>query len=208
MSEEAEIGHCSDAQVVNEKEDTQHAVRDDRPDAYPKGLQLKLLTLSLMFAVFIMALDTTILCMLEYALPVPWYTSAYLLPLMSLQPTMGKLYSFLPVKPLFIAAMIIFEAGSVLCASAPSSNIFIMGRVISGVGAAGIYAGGMIVITTAVPIERISIYLATLSSMWALAALIGPPLGGAFTDSHRLTWRFCFWIDLRKGADIWRVSLR
>jgi MFS family permease len=121
---------------------------------------------------------------------------------------MGKLYSFLPVKSLFIAAMITFEAGSVLCASAPSSNIFIMGRVISGVGAAGIYAGGMIIIMTAVPLKRISIYLATLSSMWALAALIGPPLGGAFTDSHKLTWRFCFWINLRKAADIWGLTIR
>jgi MFS family permease len=127
---------------------------------------------------------------------------------MSLQPTMGKLYSFLPVKSLFIAAMITFEAGSVLCASAPSSNIFIMGRVISGVGAAGIYAGGMIIIMTAVPLKRISVYLATLSSMWALAALIGPPLGGAFTDSHKLTWRFCFWINLRKVVDIWGLTIR
>jgi MFS family permease len=119
---------------------------------------------------------------------------------MSLQPTLGKLYAILPVKQAFVAAMVTFEAGSILCASAPSSNIFIIGRMISGVGAAGIYAGGMIIIMTAIPLKRISIYLATLSSMWALAALIGPPLGGAFADSRRLTWRFCFWINLRKSV--------
>jgi len=81
-----------------------------------------------------------------------------------------------------------------------------MGRAISGVGAAGIYAGGMIIITTAVPLKRISIYLATLSSMWALAALIGPPLGGAFADSPRLTWRFCFWINLRKVTTVYTIA--
>jgi len=111
---------------------------------------------------------------------------------MSLQPTLGKLYTYLPVKPVFVVAMITFEAGSILCAAAPSSIVFIVGRVVSGIGAAGIYAGGMIIITTAVPLKRIPIYLATLSSMWALAALVGPPLGGVITDSRRLTWRFCF----------------
>ena len=118
---------------------------------------------------------------------------------MSLQPTFGKLYSFVPTKPAFMAAMATFEVGSILCASAPTSNIFILGRVISGIGAAGIYAGGMVIITSAVPLKRIPIFLATLSSMWALSAIIGPILGGAFSDSRKLTWRFCFWINLRKN---------
>lgn len=197
---------------------------DDEADKYPQGAKFILLTIALMLAVFIMALDTTIIgesksegdeTMLTtpQATAVPkitsrfhsikdigWYTSAYLLPLMSLQPTFGKIYSFYSVKPIFSIAMLAFEVGSVICATAPSSGAFILGRAISGIGAAALYSGGMVIIMSAVPLSRISVYLATLSSMYAVASLTGPPIGGLFTDSARLTWRFCFWINLREWS--------
>ena len=116
---------------------------------------------------------------------------------MSLQPTFGKVYSYFRVKPVFLAAMFTFEVGSVICATARTSYAFIIGRVIAGIGAAAIYAGGMVIIISTVPLSRLSIYLSTLSSMYAAASLTGPPLGGVFTDSPKLTWRFCFWINLR-----------
>ncbi|KAF2797223.1 MFS general substrate transporter [Melanomma pulvis-pyrius CBS 109.77] len=172
-----------------------------------KGLNLYLLTIALMLVVFMMVLDTTII---STAVPsitsqfhsiddIGWYSSAYLLPLMSLQPTFGKIYSFFKVKPILLSAIVVFEIGSVICASAHSSYVFILGRLVAGIGAAAIYAGGMIIITSAVPIHRISIYLAALSSMNAIAAMAGPPLGGVFTDNAKLTWRFCFWINLPFG---------
>ncbi|PSN65489.1 MFS general substrate transporter [Corynespora cassiicola Philippines] len=119
---------------------------------------------------------------------------------MSLQPTFGKMYSFFPVKTVFVMAMVIFELGSVICATAPNSYALIIGRVVAGIGAVAIYEGGMVIITSAVPLDRVSIYLATLTSMNAAASLSGPPLGGLFTDSKRLTWRFCFWINLRNSS--------
>jgi len=119
---------------------------------------------------------------------------------MSLQPTFGKLYSYYNVKYLFLGALVTFELGSIICAVAPSSTGFILGRVVAGIGAAAIYAGGMTIISYAVPLTRISVYLAVLSSASAVAAMVGPPLGGVFTDSKRLTWRFCFWISLRKSV--------
>ncbi|KAH7121300.1 major facilitator superfamily domain-containing protein [Dendryphion nanum] len=174
---------------------------------YPKGIRFILLTLALMLAIFIMALDTSII---STAIPsitsefhslddIGWYTSAYLLPLMSLQPMFGKIYTFFTIKPLLIASMLVFECGSIICAIAPSSYVFIIGRVVAGVGAASIYAGGTIIITSAVPLRKLSMYLSALSSMYAVANLSGPPLGGIFTDSAKLTWRFCFWINLPLG---------
>lgn len=198
-----------------------------KSDDYPKGFRFVLITISLMLAVFIMALDTSIIgrstiyyelkssntvanAHMPSATAVPkitssfhsiddigWYSSAYLLPLMSLQPTFGKIYSYYRVKPVFLGAMFTFELGSIICATAQTSYAFIVGRVVAGVGAAAIYAGGMVIITSAVPLSRLPIYLSTLSSMYALASLTGPPLGGVFTDSAKLTWRFCFWINLR-----------
>jgi MFS family permease len=198
-----------------------------KSDDYPKGFKFVLITISLMLAIFIMALDTSIIgrstiyyelksfntventhILLATAVPnitssfhsiddIGWYSSAYLLPLMSLQPTFGKIYSYYRVKPVFLGAMFTFELGSIICATAQASYSFIVGRVIAGIGAAAIYAGGMVIITSAVPLSRLPIYLSTLSSMYALASLTGPPLGGVFTDSAKLTWRFCFWINLR-----------
>jgi MFS family permease len=117
---------------------------------------------------------------------------------MSLQPSFGKIYTYFPIKTIFVFALLCFEAGSLICALTPSSRIFILGRVVAGVGAAAIFGGGMILIQLAVPLSRISMYLSILSSMYGVASMTGPPLGGAFTSSAKLTWRFCFYINLRE----------
>jgi MFS family permease len=72
---------------------------------------------------------------------VGWYGSAYLLACCSFQLLFGKLYTFYAVKTVFLANVLLFEVGSVVCGAAPSSAAFIVGRAISGVGAAGIFAG-------------------------------------------------------------------
>jgi MFS family permease len=118
---------------------------------------------------------------------------------MSLQPTFGKVYTYFPIKTIFLFALLCFEAGSLICALAPSSSIFMLGRVVAGLGAAAVFSGGMILIQLAVPLSRISVYLSILSSMYGVAGLTGPPLGGLFTSSARLTWRFCFYINLRES---------
>jgi MFS family permease len=116
---------------------------------------------------------------------------------MCLQPTFGKIYSYFRIKPIFLLAILVFEAGSLICALSSSSNIFILGRVIAGLGAAAIFGGGMIFVQLAVPLTRMSLYLSILSSMYGVAGLTGPPLGGLFTSSNTLTWRFCFYFNLR-----------
>ena len=93
----------------------------------------------------------------------------------------------------FFTAVLIFEAGSVVCAAARSSAIFIVGRAISGCGAAGVYAGVLTMVAQAAPMEKRPIYLASVISMFALAAIVGPLIGGALTD--RVSWRWCFWIN-------------
>jgi MFS family permease len=53
----------------------------------------------------------------------------------------GQLYSFYSMKTLYMAALFVFAIGSVLSAAAPSSPAFIVGRALSGLGAAGMLAG-------------------------------------------------------------------
>lgn len=59
----------------------------------------------------------------------------------SFQLIYGKLFKFYSVKVVFLAAVVIFEIGSLICATAPSTNVFIFGRALAGVGSAGINAG-------------------------------------------------------------------
>ncbi|KAI9660436.1 MAG: hypothetical protein M1821_009786 [Bathelium mastoideum] len=93
----------------------------------------------------------------------------------------------------------VFEVGSILCAAAPASTAFIIGRAIAGIGTAGAISGVVNIITHTVPLRHRAAYLGTVGGICGLASLTAPVLGGAFADSH-LTWRWCFWINLPFGA--------
>lgn len=66
--------------------------------------------------------------------------------------------------------------------------MLIIGRAIAGVGAAGLFSGGMTIIGYSVPLQHRPMYIAALSSMFGVASIVGPILGGTFTDN--LTWRW------------------
>jgi MFS family permease len=82
---------------------------------------------------------------------------------MALQLTFGKIYTFFDIKTVFLIGLVTFEAGSVICATSSGSTMFIIGRVVSGVGGAMVYAGGQTIIGYAVPLGRVSIFMSTLS---------------------------------------------
>ncbi|CAO1601946.1 hypothetical protein XANCAGTX0491_005584 [Xanthoria calcicola] len=128
---------------------------------------------------------------------VGWYSSASLMTQLALQPTFGRLYLLSNIKLVYTAALPVFELVSTICATAPSSIIFILGRAISGAASAGIWSGAFIICTWLVPFPPCALHISVVTSMYDVA---GRLLGGVFTDSDNLTWRFCFGVNLRMEA--------
>jgi MFS family permease len=116
---------------------------------------------------------------------------------MSLLPTCGRIYTCFNVKRSYCIALLVFEVGSVICAAAPNSITLILGRSIAGVGASGLMAGSAVIISHSVAIHKRATLFGMLSAIYGVASVAGPLIGGVLVDTPKLTWRFCFWINLR-----------
>lgn len=84
-------------------------------------------------------------------------------------------------------SIIIFEVGSAICGAAPNSPVFIVGRSIAGLGSAGIFAGGMMIMIPMIPLHKRPMFQGMFGMVFGLASVLGPVVGGAFT-SH-ISWR-------------------
>lgn len=116
---------------------------------------------------------------------------------MALLPTCGRIYTFYDIKWSYIILLLIFELGSIVCAVATNSTTLIVGRAVSGIGAAGLLSGATIIISYCMPLRKRPVLMGLLSLIFGLGSVLGPLIGGVITDNARLTWRFCFWINLR-----------
>lgn len=129
---------------------------------------------------------------------IAWYPAAYSLTTCALIPIAGKFATVFPLRWVYQAFFAIFLVGSILCGAATGSNFFIVGRAVAGIGAAGVASGGLtVVITISEPAKR-PMFMGLSSSMFALGIILAPIIGGALTD--RVSWRWCFWINLPAGA--------
>jgi MFS family permease len=108
---------------------------------------------------------------------------------------LGRAYGLFNIKYLLLSSIATFEVGSALCGAAPSMSALIIGRVIAGIGGAGMYLGALTYISVFATNKEASLYNALIGLAWGLGAILGPVIGGAFSVGSA-TWRWAFYINL------------
>jgi EmrB/QacA subfamily drug resistance transporter len=160
---------------------------------------------ALMLTLLLAALDQTIV---STALPriasdfnalneLSWVVTSYLVTSAITTPLYGKFSDIYGRKRMLVVAILIFLLGSVLAGAAQSILQLIIFRGIQGLGAGGLISLVLAAIADVVPARERGKYQGYFGAVWGVSSVIGPLLGGFFTDS--LSWRWIFYINIPLG---------
>lgn len=161
---------------------------------------------ALMLATALVALDATILATASTTIArelgafeqVPWLFSTYTLAQAVTVPLYGRLADVFGRKHVMLVGIGLFLLGSVLCALAWSMPALIAFRVLQGLGAGAIMPMSMTIASDIYTLAERAKTQGYLASVWAVSSVLGPTLGGGF--SQFVSWRWIFWINLPIGA--------
>ena len=123
-----------------------------------------------------------------------WTGTSYLLTHSVLQPSISSLSDVFGRRELLIPSILFFAAGSVACGVAHDFTVMLVGRVIQGVGGAGIIALSQLCFADVVPLRFRPKYFTLVLGAWAIGTVTGPLIGGALVE--KATWRWCFFLNL------------
>src|ERR1700687_4900119 len=175
--------------VAKPKKSKSHAPAkpEPRPLTHP---EIRAIVLGIMLAMFLGALDQTIVAT---ALPtigrhfsnlgdLAWVVTAYLLTATAVTPLYGKLSDIHGRRVMMLIAIVIFVAGSLVCALAPSMATLVLGRAVQGAGGGGLMALAQTIIADIVSPRERGRYQGYIGAVFATSSIGGPGLGGFLTE--------------------------
>jgi EmrB/QacA subfamily drug resistance transporter len=162
--------------------------------------------LSVMLSVGLVAIDSTILATAVPAIvddlggfaQFPWLFSIYLLAQAVCVPIFAKLSDLFGRKPIMLAGVALFVLGSILCGLAWSMPALIAFRAVQGLGAGAVQPTAMTIIGDIYTVAERAKVQGYVASVWAIASVVGPTLGGVFVEV--LDWRWIFFVNVPLGA--------
>ena len=127
-----------------------------------------------------------------------WVFAAYLLTSTASVPLWGRLSDLYGRRRLYLAGIFVFIAGSALSGAATTMTQLIVFRAIQGLGAGALIPLSMTIIGELYTLRERARVQALFSSVWGLASIAGPLVGGYVTDA--LSWRWVFYLNLPFGV--------
>ncbi|MGH1360460.1 MAG: MFS transporter [Burkholderiaceae bacterium] len=168
----------------------------------------------LMLAMFLAALDQTIVAIALYSIAtelqgealMPWVISGYLVVATVATPIYGKLSDLYGRWPLLSTAIAIYLCASLASALAQTMPQLLAFRLLQGLGGGGLIVLVQTIIGDIVPRQQRGRYQAYLSGVFAVAAIAGPSVGGLLTEYF--SWRAVFLINIPLGLLAWFSTRR
>ncbi|KAI8943272.1 hypothetical protein NX059_001292 [Plenodomus lindquistii] len=191
----------------NKMEPEHGAIGDTLSDAqYLHGMRLATLNIGLCLSIALVNLEISIVSTSLVSITNDlqgfgrsnWIIVAYLLTYTSFMVILAKLSDSIGRKSVLMASLLLFIIFSGACGAAQTLNQLIVFRVFQGLGGSGVYALVIVVLYEIAPAAEFARYTVLVTSLFALALLSGPLIGGAINNNT--TWRWVFLLNVPAGV--------